>query len=229
MFLAGYVGGDDAWTSLSAAWPSAIAPHKALHLKKLRFGEDRHKALLERAGAVPSSCGLIPIMAGVRMNDYADLIQGGRDAKLLSGWVLCCFAMLMNSLRAIPGDERLEIVFEQQAEYEPFANIACSTVCGLTTDPSLQFADGTSRLANWRFVPKGETILTQPADYLAFALFQMFRDETHVKSLMTRPIIPSRSAGAMLHRTQVRKLISDSVVSSLLRQTKEAMENSRAI
>ena len=185
MFVAGYVGDDTAWTKASHEWKAAIAPRKHLHMKELRMKE-RHRPLLEKAGAVPDKCGLTPILGGVRFEDYSDLIKGKRDEKLMAGYVVCCFAMLVNTLRGIPADETLEIVFEQQPIHGGNVSIALAALHSVSMG-ELCLPNGTPKLSNWREVPKGVTVLTEIADYYAYSLFQQWKDKRSFKSALYVP------------------------------------------
>src|SRR5262249_42922914 len=72
--------------------------------------------------------------------------------------------------------------------------------------------DGRPRLAKWSFVPKGSTILTDPADYFAFAATQYQCDRTSIKSKWTQPILRSvdtvHALGALSTREQIRALFT---------------------
>jgi hypothetical protein len=188
MFVAGFVGNEDAWKMVKPEWKAAIAPRQHLHLNTLRFVKDRERKTLERAGAVPRACGLTPIIAGVRQADYLDIFEGTRTQKLLSGYVMCCIAIIINALRRIPADERLEVVFEQQTVYGERAAVAMQAIADSGISELLT-KDGITKLANWRFVPKHTTLLTEPADYLAFALLQHWRNKSSRKAIWCHPIL----------------------------------------
>jgi len=172
--------------------------------------KERHRALLVRAGAVPDKCGLTPILGGVRFEDYSDLIKGKRDEKLMAGYVVCCFAMLVNTLRGIPKNETLEIVFEQQLIHGGNVSIALHALQSVSMG-ELCLPDGTPKLSSWREVPKEATVLTEIADYYAYALFQQWKDKRSFKSDLCEPIMKSGGGegfGAILRRPMIREIIS---------------------
>ena len=62
--------------------------------------------------------------------------------------------------------------------------------------PELLMEDGkTSKLASWRFINKDDTVLCEPADYLAYALLQHARDKNSLKSRWVYPIISATPGG----------------------------------
>jgi len=66
-------------------------------------------------------------------------------------------------------------------------------------NPEIMMADGKPKLANWRFVSKDSTSLTEHADYLAYALFQSWKDKTSRRSLWCRPILDAHGGKAIGH------------------------------
>jgi hypothetical protein len=70
MFVAGYMGNEQAWRRVEEAWPSAIAPRKHLHMNRLKFRSETDRAMILRVAAVSKECGLTPIFGGVRQADY---------------------------------------------------------------------------------------------------------------------------------------------------------------
>lgn len=213
MFVAGYVGNDEQWQRVGSEWRSAIANRQHLHLKELRWGlkKEHDREMLKRAGAVPKSCGLTPILGGVRLSDYDDLIDGTREEKLLNGYICCCFAMVIQTLRGIPKDERLTIIFERQDLYWWMADIAMQVIANERSLPEMLTPDGkTPKLAAWKVVPKGSTVLTEPSDYFAYALLQNWRDKTSLKAEWCRPILEAHNyegLGAIMKRDKIRETI----------------------
>jgi hypothetical protein len=165
--------------------------------------------MLARAGGVPEQCGLTPIVGGVRYSDYSDLIAGSRAEKLLSGYVVCFGGMLINTLRGIPQDERLEVVFEEQPVHQRNNSIAMHALQNASTS-EMRLPDGRPKLANWRPVPKGATPLTEIADFFAYALFQVWRDSKSLKTSLCRPILDAyggEGLGAILTRAKAREVV----------------------
>jgi len=211
MFVAGFVGNDDQWRTTATAWKEAIAPRKTLHMNKLRFNKDCQRRMLERAGVVPKYCGLTPILGGVRQSDYEDLIVGTAAEKLMKGYMCCCFAMVTNALRGIPATDRLEIVFERQDEYWWMTDIAMQVLADAREAPDMLLPDGkTSKLASWKSVPKGSTPLTEPADYFAYSLLQLWRDKNSLRAQWCKPISEAfdyEGLGAIMDREMIRPIM----------------------
>jgi hypothetical protein len=199
MFLAGYLGSEDQWKRFVPAWKAGLGPQrKSLHLTDLRWNKDRTKQLLKRLGPIPEGCGLTPILGGIRYGDYEDLVTGSPAAKLLKGWLTCLFTIVLETLRVVPDGERLELVFEEQREYEQNAGQILSMIA--YHDPwsgtPWQDKEGKAKLAKWGFVPKGSTIMTDPADYLASGegIGKILKRDT------IRPIIQTTFMMAMFSR-----------------------------
>jgi hypothetical protein len=119
-------------------------------------------------------------------------------------------AVTIFAMRALPENERLEIVFERQDQYGWLAEIEFHKIAS-TMDLPLLMADGkTSKLASWRFIEKKDTVFCEPADYLAYTLLQHARNKQSLKSRWTYPIIaaqPNSGAAALLNRENVRNII----------------------
>lgn len=91
MFIAGFMGDDVAWREFPDLWAEAIGPQrKHLHMKSLRFSKMPVKKMLERAALVPKECGLIPILAGARLRDYADMLHQEEDSVIHAAYMMCC-------------------------------------------------------------------------------------------------------------------------------------------
>jgi len=212
MFLAGFLGREEQWRDFVPKWKSALGPQrKFLHMRRLRWKKDSTKQLLARLGPIPEKCGLEGLMAGVRFQDYEDLVFGTREEKLLKGYMACLMPMVIQTLRGIPDDERLELVFEQQREYQPFVNMALP-FAAMSNQPWQVTKDGRPKLAKWSFVPKGSTVMTDPADYLAFALREVWTDRKSKKAEWCKPILTSGSGkgyGVVMKREMIRRIISN--------------------
>lgn len=210
MFVAGFVGDEWGWRLAAREWKRAIHPKQHLHLKELRLKE-RHRSMLAKAGMVPSRCSLIPIFGGVRFTDYADLVKGTESERLMAGYIVCCFALIINTLRGIPKNETLELIFEQQTVHGENLSIALAALQPIS-NAEMCLEDGTPKLANWRSVPKKSTPLTEIADYYAYALFQHWKDKTSLKANLCSPILRSGSGealGAIMDRAQIRQAITE--------------------
>lgn len=213
MFLAGWLGNCDQWTQFVGEWKKGLGPQrKSLHMTDLRWNKESTKKLLARLGPIPNDCGLQGMMGGVCFDHYADLVTGTPHAKELKGYMSCLVPMVTNTLRGIPKDERIELVFEQQDEYEPFVNMALPTfTVPNPRAPWQTMPDGKPKLAKWSFVPKGSTILGDPADYLAFALREVWTDKTSKKARWCSPIRDAgdgRGFGKVMSRKEIRFVVS---------------------
>src|SRR6266481_3768000 len=88
MFVAGFLGKENQWKELVPSWKEALGPQrKNLHMSDLRWNKQATKDLLSRLGPIPYECKLQPVLAGVRMRDYEDLIEGTPAEKLLKGYL----------------------------------------------------------------------------------------------------------------------------------------------
>jgi hypothetical protein len=159
------------------------------------------------------------MLGGVRFGDYEDLVSGTREAKFLKGYMSCLMPMVLQTLKGIPDDERIELVFEQQNEYEPFVNLALQFFSVPEPEaPWIFTRDGQPKLARWGFVPKGSTLRTDPADYLAFALREAWTDKESKKAQWCKPILASGKGegfGVIVKREKIREVISQTYMLAL--------------
>lgn len=209
MFIAGYLGNEEQWQDFVPKWKAALGQRKFLHMKELRWKKESTKRLLERLGPIPEACGLEGAMCGVRYQDYEDLVTGTAYERLIKGYIACLIPMVIQILRGIPKHERLELFLEEQRQYAPFADMAL----GLSIIPGHQWTtttDGRPKLARWGFVPKGSTIMTDPADYLAFALRETWTDRKSRKAEWCRPILMAgrgEGYGVVMNRDMIRRVV----------------------
>lgn len=155
---------------------------------------------------------MTPIVAGVRHSDYIDLIRGSKLEMLFPSYMLCCVAAVIQALRFMPGEEPLEIVYEQQTVYEKRLTMAMGQLMDLRA-PELMLPDGRHRLANWRFASKSSTILTEPSDYLAYALLQQWRDKDSFKTRLCESDLEAhdqKGLGAIRNGVMIRKILDPS-------------------
>ena len=225
MFIAGYMGDDAAWQKVPALWLKAIGPQRQhLHMRDLRFAKESVRKMLKKAALVPKLCGLSPIVAGVRFKDYADVVAhfGPEDYLVHSAYVMCCKAAAIFAMRSLPPNERVEIVLERQDRYGWYAAEALQELSENAQHPEFLMEDGkTSKLASWRFISKSDTVLCEPADYLAYALLQHARNKTSIKSKWTYPIVaadPDGGAAALLQREHARGTILGAKKAQILKQ-----------
>jgi hypothetical protein len=213
VFLGGFLGSEEQWTEFVPKWEKGLGPQRPfLHMNRLRWKKESTRQLLERLGPIPDECGLIPVVGGVKRQDYEDLVSGTPEAKLLKGYVACIPPMVIQILRYIPKDERLELVFEDQHEYQPFAHLALKMgVLHATINQSWAVTtDGRPKLAKWRFVPKGSTIRLDPADYFAFALREAYTNPNSKKRKWCAPVLRSgkgEGVGVIMKREMIRRIV----------------------
>ena len=213
MFLAGFLGNEDQWKQFVPKWRKALGPQRPfLHMHGLRWKNDGTRKLLERLGPIPDECKLTPVFCGVNYRDYEDLVVGTPEEKNLKGYLACIAPMVMQILRVLPNNERLELVFEEQRQYQLKANLMLQMgVVHATAKQSYgTTTDGLPKLAKWGFVKKGSTIMTDPADYLAFALCQIYKDQNSQRSKWCGPILKSgngEGVGGILKRDLIRRMV----------------------
>jgi hypothetical protein len=144
------------------------------------------------------------------------------------------------AMKSIPKNERVEIVLERQDRYGWFAELEFQKITETAQLPELVIEDGkTSKLAGWRFINKEDTVLCEPADYLAYALLQHARDKQSLKSRWTYPIIAATPGGfaGVVQREQARTiivgqkkekllLVIDLLKQKLIEEEKKRLENS---
>lgn len=215
-FIAGFLGDEDQWKQFVPLWQEALGPQrKHLHMTDLRWDKDYTRRLLQRLGAIPDQCKLTRVLGGARVKDYEDLVAGTISEKLLKGYIASLYPLVINTLRVIPPNERLELVFEEQKEYEPFVHRMLSEM--VTPHPAKEkwmfTNDGLPKLAKWSFVPKGSTILTDPADYFSYALLQLWRNRESKRAEWCRPIRGDGTGiGRIMRRNEIRKIIQTTQV-----------------
>jgi hypothetical protein len=211
-FIAGFLGNDQQWSKFIPMWKDALGPQrKNLHMKKLRWKKDSTRRLLERLAPIPEQCGLQGVMGGVCYEHYQDLVVGTPDARLLKGYIAALHPMLTQIFRATPKNERLEIVFEEQKEYKPIVDISMPFyTIRSPSSPWLHMEDGTPKLAKWGFVPKNTTVMTDPSDYLAFALREAWTDSRSKKAQWCKPLLMTGGGegyGVVMTRDMVRRAV----------------------
>ena len=206
VFVAGFLGNKEQWDCLVPRWKEAVGPQrKRVHMNELRWKRLCTKKLLARLGPIPEACGLKAVAGGVKYSDYEDLIEGTIVEKLSEGYLWSLFPLVLNILKYIPPDERVELIFGAQSIYKERALDLSSFMAKTTVeDPN----SGLSKLAKWIFVPLESTILLDPSDYYAYALAQYHRDRTSQKTEWCMPILDAPHEmpyiGRILSRDEIR-------------------------
>ncbi len=211
--VGGFCGSEEQWKSFGPCWSDTLKPRKSLHMKSLRWkgahAEKRVRGLLERLGPIPKNHGLCPVYGAVRVSDYYDIIEGYPELEQkMCGYVLCLSVVLSVLSRDLPPEAIVTVVCEQQNQYQPLA-------LGLF-DSFSHIAASSPKNAYFKaltFIPKDRTVLTQPADYLSFAMTKYLDERGSRKDKWCRPIFagknPERIAGRTHTREKARHLVAE--------------------
>lgn len=183
--VSGFCGTEEQWKSCAAEWSTVLGKRK-LHMKKLRWNrknsEKTIRDLLAKLGPIPYHCGLVPVFAIAKVSDYLDLIQDDlRMEQSIKGYRLCLGVIFSIMQVRYPGHEEINFVCEQQTKYERSAQALLTTF--QRSSSALQ-----PYLCSLKFVRKDETLLTQPADFLAFAMAKRADSPRGKKAEWSKPI-----------------------------------------
>jgi hypothetical protein len=199
--IAGFVGRDEQWNSFLPDWKATLHGRPGLHMKRLRWNHPVSTGrFLSEMAAVPYRHGLTPVIGAVRVSDYADMLTNAVEEKVVRGYMLALYPIIVEMLLIFPGSERIKWVFEEQAQYEPIVHTMFRNFTELRCK---------ERMAGIEFIPKDSSVLTQPADFLAYAVLQQLRDSTSERTRMCNPILGNeRPVGRILDREMIRGLLS---------------------
>jgi hypothetical protein len=208
VLVCGHGGYRSQWAMFAGQWLEALgSQRKRLHMNRLRWSSPSTRLLLSRLGVIPERCGLKRIIGGVKVSDYEGVVSGTKAEKPLKGYIVSLFSAVIPALLALPDEERLEIVFEEQQEYESWVGTALSAIATLP-NPRLYTRGGKTKLARWSFIPKETTALLDQADYLCYAKLQECREEKSNKAEWSAPILGNGEyIGKILNRDEVRQSI----------------------
>jgi hypothetical protein len=208
IFIAGFLGEKEHWESLIPRWKIGLGQRKKLHMHELRWGKPSTERLLARLGPIPKSCGLRPVVGGIKYSDYQDLIEGTIIEKSSQAYFWCMLALVQSILRSIPKDERVELIFASQLKYQERALLALSAIDNaIITNPTLhecRSSSGLSKLAKYGFTSYESTSLLEPADYYASAVAHHYKDATSQKAKWSNPILEEPTIGCVFSREQAR-------------------------
>jgi hypothetical protein len=182
VIVAGFLGNDEQWDECALRWRAGLGNRKYLHVKELRFKRERDKRLLKRLGPIPHECGLRALLATVPVDSYHDLVSDSPAEKLTKGYYFCLMTIFDAIVKNTPKEEPVKLVFEAQDTYETQARRLFDVNKHHLT------SSGGPKFSSIEFIPKDSSILTQPADYLAFFITQRFRDPESLKSQWCAPI-----------------------------------------
>ena len=211
MVLAGFWGKKEQWDAFIPDWISGLGQRKSLHMRTLRLNSDRGakraKPLLARLGSLPYKHGLTPIYAAVRTGDYFDIIANTSVEQRLPGYVICLAAVMQRLSTHVPGHESVKIVCEIQESYKERAITTYRQVRVVhpISQPSRPYFNGIE------FIPKNSSVLTQPSDFLAYAIAENHENEKSRKAQLCKPILGSsgKVPGLTLERDDIRILVSN--------------------
>jgi len=210
--VAGFWGTEDQWNGFVSAWEAGLGNRKALHMNGLRWNARGAKKLvrdlLARLGPIPAEHGLCPVYGAVKVGDYLDLVAGESDFnKRLCGYVMDLLRIFVTLNSQVPAHGKIKIVCEQQNTYEPLARGLFEVFAKMAArDPYCPWFNSIE------FVPKDATSLTQPSDFLAFAMGKYLDECGGKKDLWCRPIFghmkPNKIPGCVYTRDRARFLVS---------------------
>jgi hypothetical protein len=208
--VAGFWGNEEQWKSFADAWKVGLGKRHALHMKDLRWNgrgaKNNVRDLLARLGPIPYQYGLKPVYGAVKSSDFLDLVDGQTDfEKKLCGYSIC-LSILLSRLTHLPPHAKIKIVCEQQTFYEPLARALFDSMSNLVAkDVHNPF------FSEIGFIPKDASALTQPADFLAFAMGKYLDDRGSKKDLWCRPIFgntqPNKILGSTYPRAKIRAYV----------------------
>jgi hypothetical protein len=211
--VAGFCGLEKEWGDFLGDWSVGLGNKKFLHMKDLywssKYSERRVKDLLARLGPIPYRHHLCPVYGAVKVSDYFDLIAGQSELEQkMCGYDLCLAVVFSVLTRDLPGHAQVKIVCEEQNQYEPLARGLFESFGRIAgKDPRNPYFKGIE------FIRKDSFPLTQPADYLAFAMGKYLDERGSKKDLWCRPIFgnkkPEQIPGRTHTRAKARKLVSE--------------------
>lgn len=204
MAVAGFYGDQAQWNALVPDWKTALGKRRTLHMSNLRMHSQpkRAKRLLDRLGPLPYKHGLRPIHGAVKASDYLDLLSE-RSKKELAGYSICLSTVMAALNHLVPLNESIKIVCEMQNQYREDAERMFRAVRIAAPSPLKPYFSGIE------FIPKDSSILTQPGDFLAYAITHRHRDPQSLKSQLCLPIFgpTDRVEGWTLPRETVREIL----------------------
>jgi hypothetical protein len=212
VFVAGFVGDEAAWTRFVPLWKAGLRNRTTLHMRELRWKHRRTKDLLARLGPIPRSCGLEPVVGGVKVSDYKDLVKGSIVEKIAEGYLYCLFPLVLCLLKYLPRNGRVEFIFGSQTVYRDRAIDLMDFIAQQTVGkPQFCTPDGLSKIAKFSFLPPGDHLLLQPSDYYASAMAHYHHDKQSQKAQWCMPILDVENnipcIGKILNREEIRAQI----------------------
>lgn len=180
--VAGYMGSDAQWIAFVKDWISVLGKRRNLHMHDLRWNKPKKvRELLDRLGPLPEKHKLTRIVGGVWQKDHADLIKGKLRPRFSSPYVLSAMTCMSNALRALPKSQELLVVFDRQHVYQS----TIDSIYDVVFD-NLKFD---RRVKPPQFSNKKHTVCLDPADFLAFAVYETASNRTSPKARAARSIL----------------------------------------
>jgi hypothetical protein len=197
--VAGFLGTDNQWIAFASDWRSAVGSD-GFHTKKLNFESERTRKKLIKLGEIPHKHGLRPLVGAVKIVDYAELLANDLERRMMNGYSVALYPLVIGCYKAIPPNERVKWVFEEQRVYEVTAREVLASMI-----PRV----GSERISGVEFLSKGQTSLTQPADFLAYATLQGLLDPSSNKATWSRPILgDGKHIGRIMERDAIRSIMN---------------------
>ncbi len=109
----------------------------------------------------------------------------------------------------VPDDECIELVFDKQDHYEPIALELLKRASEF-----YRAKNGKPKLVKWGYIARDATILTQPADFYAYALAQHYKNPRSSRAQWCLPILSGRNLnpiGKILTKDEIREEISETL------------------
>jgi len=189
VIVAGFYGADTDWESLKDDWQPTLLRYNRprLHMKDLRWNrksaEKVLKPMLAELGAFPGQRKLKPIYGAAKISHFADMLETDVEKAAFSGYIVCFSQILGKLCFHLPAHASLRVVCEEQTKYKDLAEKMFHQVHKwMARKPENPWLDQFST------VPKGSTFMTEPADYLAFAIGKFLDENGSKKDLWCRPI-----------------------------------------
>jgi len=206
IIMAGFLGDAVQWTNCELSWKAALGNRKHLHMQDLRWSKpERVKRLLDVLGPVPHSAPLQALVSTVNIADIEDLLDGTQMQKLMKGYFLTLLGTIHLIASGIPPEETFKLVLEAQNEY---AYGVHQTFLG-TRD--MLTPSGARKLISVEFVDKDQSCLTEPSDFLAYAILQQHRDPGSEKARLCAPILKNLQPALVRHHSEQKEVLRDYV------------------
>jgi Protein of unknown function (DUF3800) len=215
--VAGFIGSEPEWTAFAEDWKVGLGGRKSLHMKNLRWNVKqsrwRVRDWLAKLGAIPYRHHLCPVYGAVKVSDYFDLIAGEPELeRKMCGYSLCLSVIFSVLMRDLPGHAQVKIVCEEQTQYEPLARSLFDSFGNLAAKSAKN-----AYFKGIEFIAKDSSPLTQPADFLAFAIGKYLDERETRKDLWCRPIFgkrhPDKVPGRAHTKEKARTLVKEMLAS----------------